>query len=59
MERGFDAAVYVLGADHHGYIGRLKAAAAALGYDPDRVDVQIYQLVHLRAGGWRSGRGAS
>ena len=50
MERGFDVAVYVLGADHHGYIGRLKAAARALGYDPDRVDVQIYQLVSLKGG---------
>ncbi len=50
LDRGFDAAVYVLGADHHGYIGRLKAAARALGYDPDRVDVQIYQLVSLKGG---------
>jgi arginyl-tRNA synthetase len=50
LERGFDTAVYVLGADHHGYVGRLKAAAQALGYDPDRVDVQIYQLVRLRDG---------
>jgi arginyl-tRNA synthetase len=50
LERGFDTAVYVLGADHHGYVGRLKAAAQALGYDPDRIDVQIYQLVRLRDG---------
>jgi arginyl-tRNA synthetase len=50
LERGFDTAVYVLGADHHGYVGRLKAAAQALGYDPARVDVQIYQLVRLRGG---------
>ena len=50
LERGFDTAVYVLGADHHGYIGRLKAAAQTLGYDPARVDVQIYQLVRLRRG---------
>ena len=47
LDRGFDTAVYVLGADHHGYIGRLKAAAQTLGYDPARVDVQIYQLVRL------------
>ena len=40
-------AVYVLGSDHHGYVGRLKAAAAALGYDPDRIDVQIYQFVYI------------
>jgi arginyl-tRNA synthetase len=50
LDRGFDTAVYVLGADHHGYVGRLKAAAQALGYDPDRIDVQIYQLVRLRDG---------
>jgi arginyl-tRNA synthetase len=41
----------VLGADHHGYVGRLRAAAAALGFDPDRVEVPIYQMVHLTEGG--------
>jgi arginyl-tRNA synthetase len=51
FERGFDRAIYVLGADHHGYIGRLKAAAAMLGYDPARVEVLIYQLVHLSSAG--------
>jgi arginyl-tRNA synthetase len=51
LERGFDRAIYVLGADHHGYVGRLKAAAAMLGYDPDRVEVLIYQLVHVVEGG--------
>jgi arginyl-tRNA synthetase len=51
FERGFDTAIYVLGADHHGYIPRLKAAAAMLGYDPARVEVLIYQLVHLVSGG--------
>jgi arginyl-tRNA synthetase len=50
MERGFDVAVYVLGADHHGYAARLKAAAEALGYDPARIDVQLYQLVRLAEG---------
>ena len=50
LERGFDVAVYVLGADHHGYVGRLKGGAVALGYEPERVDVQIYQLVHLTDG---------
>jgi arginyl-tRNA synthetase len=45
--RGFDRLVYVLGADHHGYIGRLKALAGALGHDPDSLEVLIYQLVHL------------
>ncbi len=51
FERGFDRAIYVLGADHHGYLARLKAAAAMLGYDPDRVEVLLYQLVHLTRGG--------
>ena len=45
LDRGYDLALYVLGADHHGYVGRLKAAAAALRYDPARVEVPIYQLV--------------
>ncbi len=49
--RGFDKAIYVLGADHHGYVARLKAAAAMLGYDPARVEVLLYQLVHLTKGG--------
>jgi arginyl-tRNA synthetase len=47
LARGFDRLVYVLGADHHGYAPRLKALAAALGRDPDSVEVLIYQLVHL------------
>jgi len=51
LERGFDTAMYVLGADHHGYVARLRAAAGLLGYDPDRVDVLIYQLVSLTKGG--------
>ena len=51
FERGFDTAIYVLGADHHGYVARLKAAAAMLGYDPARVEVLLYQLVHLTRGG--------
>ncbi|MGW5313477.1 arginine--tRNA ligase [Nocardia thailandica] len=45
--RGFDLAIYMLGADHHGYIGRLKAAAAAFGDDPDTVEVLIGQMVNL------------
>jgi arginyl-tRNA synthetase len=51
FERGFDTAIYVLGADHHGYVARLKAAATMLGYDPARVEVLLYQLVHLTSGG--------
>ncbi|TWS17813.1 arginine--tRNA ligase [Tsukamurella asaccharolytica] len=47
FDRGFTLAIYMLGADHHGYIGRLKAAAGALGYDPARIEVLIGQLVNL------------
>jgi arginyl-tRNA synthetase len=47
-ERGFDRCVYMLGADHHGYVGRLKAIAACAGDDPQRnIEVLIGQLVKL------------
>lgn len=46
-DRGFDLCIYMLGADHHGYVARLKAAAAALGNDPDTVEVLIGQMVNL------------
>src|SRR5699024_6366877 len=49
--RGFDRCIYMLGADHHGYIGRLKAVAAAFGDDPDTVEVLIGQMVNLVSGG--------
>ncbi len=49
--RGFSLCIYMLGADHHGYIARLKAAAAAFGDDPDSVEVLIGQMVNLLAGG--------
>jgi arginyl-tRNA synthetase len=52
-ERGADLAVYLLGADHHGYIARLKAGAAALGDDPSRVEVLIGQMVFLVKDGER------
>ncbi len=45
--RGFDRLIYVLGADHHGYVGRLKGLAGALGFDPEQVEILIYQLVQL------------
>ncbi|HEU5470003.1 MAG TPA: arginine--tRNA ligase [Actinophytocola sp.] len=45
--RGFDLCIFMLGADHHGYIARLKAIAAAIGDDPDTVEVLIGQMVHL------------
>ncbi|BCY14715.1 arginine--tRNA ligase [Actinoplanes sp. L3-i22] len=51
-ERGFDRCIYLLGADHHGYIGRLKAIAACAGDDPSKnIEILIGQLVNLvRAG---------
>ncbi|WP_214371094.1 arginine--tRNA ligase [Pseudonocardia sp. H11422] len=49
--RGFDLCIYMLGADHHGYVARLRAAAAAFGDDPDTVEVLIGQLVNLVSGG--------
>jgi arginyl-tRNA synthetase len=51
MERGFDLAIYVLGADHHGTRNWYAAIARMLGYDPARVEVLLYQLVHLTKGG--------
>jgi arginyl-tRNA synthetase len=51
LERGFDRAMYVLGADHHGTRKWYAAVAQMLGYDPDRVEVLLYQLVHLTSGG--------
>lgn len=47
IERGHDLCIYMLGADHHGYISRLRAAAAALGYEPSSVEVLIGQMVNL------------
>ena len=51
-ERGFDICIYMLGADHHGYIHRLKATAACAGDDPEyNVEVLIGQLVKIMEGG--------
>ena len=47
FDRGHTLAIYMLGADHHGYIARLRAAAQALGYDPKAVEVLIGQMVNL------------
>ncbi|MGN6779948.1 MAG: arginine--tRNA ligase [Marmoricola sp.] len=50
--RGFDRCIYLLGADHHGYVGRLRAMAACVGDDPDRtLDVLIGQLVKILRNG--------
>jgi arginyl-tRNA synthetase len=51
LDRGFDRAIYVLGADHHGTRNWYAAVARMLGYDPERVEVLLYQLVHLTKGG--------
>lgn len=48
--RGYDRLVYVWGADHHGTVKRLQGAAQALGFDVDRTEFILYQLVHLRRG---------
>lgn len=53
FSRGFDELIYVWGADHHGYITRLKAAARALGYEPDRITIRLVQFAILYRGGER------
>ena len=53
-ERGFDRLINVLGADHHGYVGRIKAAWEVLGGDRDRFEVIIMQLVHVVERGERA-----
>jgi arginyl-tRNA synthetase len=47
VTRGFDKAIDILGADHHGYVPRMKAALTALGLDADKLDIVIYQMVRL------------
>ncbi|MFL6020683.1 MAG: arginine--tRNA ligase, partial [Gaiellaceae bacterium] len=54
LDRGFDRAVYVLGADHHGTRRWYAAVARMLGYDPERIEVLLYQLVHLTRSGERA-----
>lgn len=51
FDRGHNLNIYMLGADHHGYVPRLKAAAAALGYDANAVEVLIGQMVNLLRNG--------
>jgi arginyl-tRNA synthetase len=53
-ERGYERQIDVWGADHHGYVLRLKAAYAALGGDPDELELLIMQLVHLVRSGARA-----
>jgi arginyl-tRNA synthetase len=54
LDRGADRLIDVVGADHHGYVERLRAALAVLGYDPDALEVEIMQLVHVIEGGERA-----
>jgi arginyl-tRNA synthetase len=51
LDRGFEKLINIWGADHHGYIPRMKAAIQALGYDRDALEVEIIQLVHLYKNG--------
>jgi arginyl-tRNA synthetase len=53
LQRGFDRLVDVLGADHHGYVARIRAAIEALGGNPDAFEVPIMSLVHVVEGGER------
>ena len=53
-KRGYDRLINVLGADHHGYVARLKAAFAALGDEPDKLEIVLLQFVHLVSRGERA-----
>ena len=53
LQRGFERLVDVLGADHHGYVARIRAAIEALGGNPDAFEVPIMSLVHVVEGGER------
>ena len=50
FERGFERAIYIFGADHHGYIARLQAAAHGLGLDPDHIEIRLVQFAILYRG---------
>jgi arginyl-tRNA synthetase len=54
LERGWERLIDPLGADHHGYVPRMRAAIAALGADPECYEAPILQLVHLVEGGERA-----
>jgi arginyl-tRNA synthetase len=54
LERGYDRMINPLGSDHHGYIARMKAAMAALGVEPDRLEIPMLQFVHIVEGGRRA-----
>jgi arginyl-tRNA synthetase len=54
LARGFDRMINVLGADHHGYVARVRASIAALGAEPERLEVPILQFVHIVERGQRA-----
>jgi arginyl-tRNA synthetase len=54
LERGYDRMINPLGSDHHGYIARMKAAMAALGVEPDRLEIPVLQFVHIVEGSRRA-----
>jgi arginyl-tRNA synthetase len=54
LERGFERLVNIFGADHHGYVPRLRAAIAGLGADPERFEALIMRLVHIVESGERA-----
>jgi arginyl-tRNA synthetase len=54
LERGYDRLITPLGADHHGYIARMKAAMAAAGADPERMEIPLLQFVHIVSKGERA-----
>jgi arginyl-tRNA synthetase len=51
FRRGFDRMINIWGTDHHGYVARLKSVVKALGHDPDKLDILLYQLVTLLRNG--------
>jgi arginyl-tRNA synthetase len=53
FERGFEHVINIWGADHHGYIARVKASMTALGYDADRLEIQLVQFANLYENGAR------
>ncbi len=54
LERGFERLIDILGADHHGYVARLRAAIGGLGGDPQRFEALIMRLVHIMESGERA-----
>lgn len=54
LERGFERLINIFGADHHGYVARLRAAIAGLGADTERFEALIMRLVHIVEGGARA-----